>query len=41
LTDYYGLGDENEADYYVSFAKDIWANIKGAKEWLKKHAFKL
>ncbi len=40
LTDYYGLGDENEADYYVSFAKEIWANIKGAKEWLKKHAMK-
>ncbi|MBI1306947.1 MAG: hypothetical protein GC181_10125 [Bacteroidetes bacterium] len=40
LADYYGFGDENEADYYAFFAQNIWAVTKGAKEWLKKHALK-
>ncbi|MDT8347690.1 MAG: hypothetical protein RQ756_07795 [Flavobacteriaceae bacterium] len=38
LPDYYGFGDEDEADYYASFAQDIWAETKGAKDWLKKYA---
>lgn len=37
---HYGFGDENEADYYASFAQHIWRETKGAKEWLKKHSTK-
>ncbi|MGI5974546.1 MAG: hypothetical protein ACOX7E_02180 [Paludibacter sp.] len=37
---HYGFGDENEADYYASFAQHIWGETKGAKEWLKKHSTK-
>ncbi|MBK8982665.1 MAG: hypothetical protein IPM38_10180 [Ignavibacteria bacterium] len=40
LADHYGVGDENEADYYASFAQHIWAETKGAREWLKKHGGK-
>lgn len=40
LANHYGFGDENEADYYASFAQHIWAKTKGAREWLKKHAIK-
>jgi tetratricopeptide (TPR) repeat protein len=36
--DYHGIGDENEADYYASFAQHIWTSTKGAREWLKKHS---
>lgn len=36
LSDHYGLGDENEADYYVDSAQHIWRQTKGAIEWLKK-----
>lgn len=40
LEEYYGIGDESEADYYASFAQAIWAETKGAREWLKKYATK-
>ena len=40
LADHYGFGDENEADYYASFAQHIWATTQGAREWLKKHTRK-
>ncbi len=40
LAAHYGIGDENEADYYASFAQHIWAQTKGAREWLKKHTTK-
>lgn len=40
LADHYGFGDENEADYYASFAQHIWTETKGAREWLKKHTTK-
>lgn len=40
LADHYGYGDENEADYYASFAQQIWAETKGAREWLKKYTTK-
>ncbi len=38
LSDTYGFGDENEANYYVAYAKEIWASTKGAIEWLKKYS---
>jgi tetratricopeptide (TPR) repeat protein len=38
LAGHYGYGDENEADYYASYATYIWAMTTGAKEWLKKKA---
>ena len=36
LSDHYGFGVENEADYYVDSAQHIWRKTKGAIEWLKK-----
>jgi len=41
LANYYSAGDENEADYYVSFAQHIWIITEGAKEWLRKNSTKL
>jgi tetratricopeptide (TPR) repeat protein len=41
LSDYYGFGDENEADYYVSCAQEVWQETDGAREWLKKQHAKL
>lgn len=40
IPDYYGWGDANEADCYVSLAQSVWAQIKGAREWLKTHTAK-
>ena len=40
LADHYGIGDENEADYYTHFAQHIWQNTYGAATWLKKHSAK-
>lgn len=40
LPDSHGFGDENEADYYVFFAQNIWQDIEGAIDWLKKHYVK-
>lgn len=37
LPEFHGMGDENEADYYVYYALDSWKKIKGAREWLKKN----
>lgn len=37
---YYGMGDENEAEYYAIFAQHVWSMTKGAIEWLKKHSTK-
>ena len=37
LPDYYGLGSEEEADYYANCAKTIWQGIPGAIAWLKKN----
>ncbi|MBX7202833.1 MAG: hypothetical protein IT240_05795 [Bacteroidia bacterium] len=36
LANHYGIGDENEADYYVFFAQHIWQSTNGATSWLKK-----
>jgi tetratricopeptide (TPR) repeat protein len=36
LSDSYGFGDENEADYYASYAQEVWEETNGAREWLKK-----
>jgi tetratricopeptide (TPR) repeat protein len=41
LADAYTLGSEDEANFYASFAKDVWNSTKGAKDWLKKYAGKL
>jgi tetratricopeptide (TPR) repeat protein len=41
LADNYSFGDENEADYYASFAQYVWAITDGAIEWLKKVSAKL
>lgn len=38
LSDHYGFGDKNEAEYYTYFAQDVWKNTKGATSWLKKHS---
>jgi len=38
LAEYYGIGDENEADYYVSYAQPIWWETKGAIDWLRKYS---
>jgi tetratricopeptide (TPR) repeat protein len=38
-TNVFGIGYENEAIYYANFAHSVWGEIKGAKEWLKRHAF--
>lgn len=40
LADHYGIGDENEANYYVHFAQHIWQETNGATLWLKKHSAK-
>lgn len=40
LADHYGFGDEDEADYYASYAQHVWAETKGARDWLKKHTTK-
>ncbi len=40
ISDHYGLGDENEADYYTYFAQRIWKQTKGAIDWLKKYSSK-
>lgn len=40
LPDHYGIGDENEADYYTHFAQHIWQNTNGATAWLKNHSAK-
>ncbi|TAE35369.1 MAG: hypothetical protein EAY66_09090 [Sphingobacteriales bacterium] len=37
LSQMYGIGDENEADYYVFYAQFIWQETVGALDWLKKH----
>ncbi|MGI6320344.1 MAG: hypothetical protein ACOXZK_05175 [Bacteroidales bacterium] len=37
IAEYYGIGDENEANYYASYAQEVWASIEGALDWLKKH----
>ena len=41
IADHYGIGDENEADYYSHFAQHIWQKTTGANDWLKKHSAKL
>jgi tetratricopeptide (TPR) repeat protein len=38
IPDHYGIGDKNEAKYYVAYAHHIWAETPGARDWLKKHA---
>lgn len=38
IDDHYGIGDENEADFYASYAQGIWERTQGAKTWLKIHA---
>jgi tetratricopeptide (TPR) repeat protein len=38
-TSTFSMGDENEANYYASFAQKVWTRINGATWWLKKHAF--
>jgi tetratricopeptide (TPR) repeat protein len=38
LADHYGLGDQNEVDYYAFFAQHIWQDTKDALTWLKKNA---
>lgn len=40
LSDHYGIGDKNEADYYTYFAKHIWHDTNGAITWLKSHSTK-
>lgn len=40
LADHYSIGSKDEAEYYASFAKHIWAETEGAKEWLKKQTTK-
>lgn len=35
---FYGIGDESEAIYYVSFAFNSWKKTIGALEWLKKQS---
>jgi len=34
LAEHYGLGSEEEADYYAMFARHIWRGTKGALKWL-------
>lgn len=41
LANHYGVGDENEADYYTHFAQQIWQQTKGASDWLKRHSAKV
>ncbi|VBB45821.1 hypothetical protein TRIP_D310216 [uncultured Paludibacter sp.] len=36
--EYYSLGDESEADYYVNYALQVWQQTKGAISWLKQNA---
>lgn len=38
--DYYSTGDENEADYYASFAQQIWQSTSGAILWLMANSGK-
>lgn len=40
IVDYYGFGDENEANHYARFAHHIWQNTSGASAWLQKHSAK-
>lgn len=40
LPNYYGIGDENEANYYVCFAQKIWHKTTGAIAWLNKFSTK-
>ncbi len=40
LPEYYGFGDENEAEYYAGFAQFLWRQTEGALDWLKKHSGK-
>lgn len=36
----YSPGDESEAAYYALYAQEIWSEINGAREWLRKHSAK-
>jgi tetratricopeptide (TPR) repeat protein len=36
LPQLYGFGDENEATYYVFYAKDIWRQTFGALAWIRE-----
>ncbi len=38
LAEHYGLGSEEEADYYVLYAKHIWRHTHGAVKWLLQHS---
>jgi len=38
MSDTYSPGNEDEANYYVINAKEIWMEIPGAMDWLKKHS---
>ncbi|MEA3286158.1 MAG: hypothetical protein U9Q77_02110 [Candidatus Marinimicrobia bacterium] len=37
LAEHYGLGSEEEADYYAMYARHVWRNTRGAVKWLLKH----
>lgn len=41
IAEAYSTGSEDEADFYASFAQDVWASTAGARAWLKKHSGKL
>jgi tetratricopeptide (TPR) repeat protein len=36
MPEVYGIGDDNEAKYYIFFAHKIWYETDGAMEWLKR-----
>jgi tetratricopeptide (TPR) repeat protein len=36
LPSLYGFGDENEATYYVFYAKDIWMQTYGTLAWIRE-----
>ena len=36
LPDYYGIGDKNEAVYYVLGSRDLWRQVMGLIPWLMK-----
>lgn len=40
LADSYSPGSKEEADYYVSHAYEVWREIPGALDWLKKQISK-
>jgi tetratricopeptide (TPR) repeat protein len=36
--EYYGMGDENEAHYYILYAYPFWQTLPGVAAWLRKNA---